>query len=388
MVKPPTPFTETPTRPTTDIEREFRAFARAAAKLSHAEPWQVKRSAYIFCARYGLESCGTTLQAIATRLNLTRERVSQIFDRVQFFATQAPPNMPATRQLVMDIYDYLPAPVAVADDRFRPRLGPHASTRDMLRFGADFLGLEAPEVKARPVPLTTSSAAVAKIVNRPDWAAEALRLGAEQSRGYGAAQLEFVAGTIALRLGIACKVDELIRVLKSHPSFVWLDEATGWFCFTAVRKSRFETILRKILAVANDRLPIDKFLSALAAEWRWDDSYRGLAPLNLHYQIVLERLKHLDWVNVVQHNFIVPTKRIERGTALSGAEKVILSVLEKGRGVGTTPQIAAALRDAGYSDSSAKMALSRSPIVKPFARAVYTIRGRTPSIDALDRAVT
>lgn len=387
MVRPPTPFTETPTRPTTDIEREVRRFANTAAKLSYAEPWQVKRSAYIFCARYGLESCGTSLQAIATRLNLTRERVSQIFDRAQLFATQAPPDMPATRRLVMDICDYLPAPVAVADDRFRPRLGPHASTRDMLRFGADFLGLEAPRVKVRPVPLAASHAAVASIGNRPDWAAEAFRLAAEQSRGYGAAHLALIAGAVALSLGVACTLEELVRVLKSHPSFVWLDEATGWFCFTSVRKSRFETILRKILAVADDRLPIDEFLAALSAEWRWDDHYRGLPPLNLHYQIVLARLKQLDWVDVVQHNFIVPKRRIDRGTALSGAERVVLAVLEKGRGVGTTPQIVAALREAGYSDSSAKMVLSRSPIVKPFARTVYTIRGRTPSIAALDQAV-
>lgn len=115
-------------------------------------------------------------------------------------------------------------------------------------------------------------------------------------------------------------------------------------------------------------------------------SRAGLAPLNLHYEVVLERLKHLAWVKVVQHNFIVPTKRIDRGSALSGAEKVVLAVLEKGREVGTRRQIVAALRAAGYSDSSATMALSRSPIVKPFARAVYTIRARTPSIDALDRA--
>lgn len=198
MVKPPTPFTETPTRPTTDIEREVRRFAHAAASLSYAESWKVKRAAYIFCARYGLESCGTTLQAIGTRLNVTRERVSQIFDRVQFFAAQASPDIPAARRLVIDICDYLPAPVDVADERFRSRLGPHASTRDMLRFGADFLGLEGADVKARRVPLTASSAAVASIRNRPDWAAEALRLAAEQSRCYGAAQLELIAGAIAL----------------------------------------------------------------------------------------------------------------------------------------------------------------------------------------------
>lgn len=368
------------TAPTTPYEREVRAFAQRAAAAAYEEPRTSERAAYIFCAHYGLEPEATSLAAIGRRLGLSRERISQIFDRVRERAVAGSlPKMPGTRRLHQSIVAYLPAPLAMVDREFRDRLGPNASSRDVLRFATDFLGLNSARVKGSRLPLTSATTQIARGDDSPAWFDEAWRLGAEQTRRYGAAQLDLIAGIIAQQMGIAVSRATLSEAVSVHPGFVWLDEPTGWFCFTTGESPSFESRLRKLLAVADGHLPLDDFLSATSTTWRWNDLGRGITPLNLHYHIVVARLRTLDWVTVDRGNHIRSKAALAPAYVLSGAERVIVATIERHGGTATTAQLRGALLGAGFTVAAVGRALSCSPILKSLGRGLYALRGRPES---------
>lgn len=369
--------------------KELRSFAREVAQRTFEAPAYVRRAEQIFAARYGATPFGTTLSSIANRHHLSRERVTQIMRQLVVRAKSAPLVMRKTEALVGEIMAYLPAPLALADRHFRAQLGSYASAADVLRFASDVLGKGSVRPLARRIPGgSTSAYFIAADPKRP-WTAEAWRLAVAQTGRYGAAQLDLIAGRLAQSHRVAVSRSDLVRVLRLHPNFRWLEESSGWFFIASISSRPLEERLRKLLSVAGEGgVSVDEFLGAMATDSVWNMNDAELVPLQLHYKIAKARLLTLKSVTLQHHTHIVARRPIRPAEVLSTSEAVVLRAIVGKGGVARTADIVDALRASGLSESAARLTLSTSPIVRSIQRGVYAIRCRSIDPEAFRRAVS
>lgn len=348
----------------------------------------LERGNFILSAQYGCQTCGVSFGKIAAYLKVSASAVSQLTKRLRRYS-KFPGDMPTTEALVVDIGNHPAVPVQVADAHFRIRLGPHASTKDVLRFAKDFL-YEAECAPRRFIVQGSGLRAVSvPLVGRADdseVAKFAVQAAADQTYRYGAANVQLIAGLLTLRGFPALSLKDLVGTLRMHPKFVWVDERRGWCRLFTERPSRLEECLGKMLAVAREPLHVNELLESMATQWARGASSESRNDLafSLHYLTVLKLLRSLEWIRIYKGNKIIPVKPIVPSAVLSKLELALLRVMERKGGVARYWELRQATQRLGLRSGTG---ILFTPILRTIDRGVYALRGRPVDWESLSNAV-
>ena len=355
------------------FEAVVKTFAQRAASDALPVLDQRDRAAFVLAARYGCESCTSTLQGIGDHLGLTRERVRQILKELSS-ATPNGEHASLIKRLDADIRNFLPTTLGAANEHFRKELGNGPGIDHVMAFAHDFLGRAAP-VPLKPRALPWGGRARVKVeFGGAEWAKHALRVASDATNMNGGTSLEAVAGRLAFDLGTAVSRKQLAAVLQGHPEFKWLDEQEGWLAIDGRGHSRLEQRLSKLLALSDDGLTIDDLRESLAVEPRRTGDCWALLP----YQAMVQRLKTIPWLDVQHRHGLTTRKKIDPERVLSPSEMTMVVAIEARGGMATTGELVDAVKEAGETEDAARQTIRSTPILRQIAPATFVVRGRRP----------
>jgi len=156
-------------------------------------------------------------------------------------------------------------------------------------------------------------------------------------------------------------------VVSVYDDFKWLDKSSGWFWFQSPKRNRLLNVIKKILSVAYS---ID--ISELRAGVSRFHRLRGLAPTR---RVLLEFCKQIEWC-IVNGTTIELRKQISwEQTLRSNIEWAFVSVLKEYGPVMQREELEKECVGLGMNVNSFYQYLAFSPILCKFATGVYGLRG-------------
>ena len=344
----------------------------------------------IFVARYG-GLRGLELQAVGDSFGITRERVRQICDAALVSLRSQPVKMPALERLLVVAARVMPLPMAEANVQLSRFLGGSCGLQAAIRF-AEAVGFQSPVQRAAPLARTLDGykpVAMAEASAAPaTWVSAALSHARRDCTFVGCSNFIRIAGLLALEQGVAQDLETLRAVFSGAPGFRMLDEDSGWFTLVDSENSAAASRVRKIVCVAMGSVDLDTIASALMTDDRWfykEGGGRALAMPPLHVLSAL--LAGWDWLCANAHNKYKARDAIDSRSVLSKTEFGAIEVLEAHGGVATRAEIAAHLMgDLGFTSMAVSQVVANSSALYRLEHAIYGIRGRALSPEALAQA--
>lgn len=364
----------------------------AAHGIKHAglrkEPDETKQR--IFLARYG-GLHGLELKIVGDRFGTTGKRVRQICDAILVSLQAQPVKMPALERLLGAAARVMPLPMEEANSQLARFLGDGCGLHAAIRFAEDMhlpspVRHALPKARAnggyKPIPMVDAACAPSS------WANAALAQAQRDCTFVGCTNFIRIAGLLALEQGVAQKLENFQPVFSKAPGFRMLDTKSGWFTLADGENSAAATRVRKLMSVAEGSVDIDAVMSALVTDGKWiyrEGGGRALAVPPLH--VLAELFSGWSWLTVNRQNKLTAKIKIDAKAVLSKAEFCAIEVLEMHGGVATRTELAAHIMGSlGISDMAVSQVVATSSALCRLDRAIYGIRGRELSVQALAKA--
>lgn len=353
-----------------------------------------RRGADIFALRYGVEGeAAATLQAIGDRFGITRERVRQISNKMEYRKGNFIGKTPSFDLLQREIRKMVPAPAERINIEFREFLGESLSIENAERFAREVLGQSIVTLTEKSTDLTLGYGIFAIDAKTHD--SELIRIFRDVAlrmvRGTGAAQMSFVAGEVSSISQRGVAVQECVLACKFVAGFEWLAEEDGWFWFGPKWENRLLTVAKKVLAVANRKVDVEDIQGAMSRSRRNNyqaDKNRPYA-IDAPYWVVGEVLKRVSWLKVIQSDDFQLVEPVAIESVLSEVELAVTRIARANGGVVARYTLTKELLDpeiASFSAIGLHAALDASPIFYRLDAGIFALRGSAIKPDALAKA--
>jgi transcriptional regulator with XRE-family HTH domain len=341
------------------------------------------RSATIFAQRYcvnGQED--STLQVIADKYVLTRQRIEQITKTMSHRSEFLIVETPFLDQLEQEIKPLLPQSIIELDKHFRKLLGESLSIVGVERFAKDILKRSIVTITETPTDLSIPWDAVA--IDPKTHNGLLLRTIRDVSmamiRSVGAAQIEFIAGNVSKIISKGVTPLEISDIAKLIPGFVWLREKEGWFWLGEKYENRLLNVVKKVLAVANRRVDIEDIHGAMARSRRIKYEATNISTFSVEapYIVLVSVLALIPWVELVQFDDFRLRKPINLKDVLSTVELSVYRYLIAKGGIAARYEIQKALVDVIdpiFTQIALHSALDASPIFYRMDSGIFALRG-------------
>lgn len=156
-------------------------------------------------------------------------------------------------------------------------------------------------------------------------------------------------------------------VISAHEDFKWLDKPSGWFWLQSQSRNRLLNVIRKILSVASS---VD--ISELRAGISRFHRLSGLAPTK---KVLLELCKQIQWCSVngttIELKKQISWERTLRGTT----EWAFASLLKEYGPVMRREDLEKECKSLGMNLNTFYQYLTFSPIICKYATGLYGLRG-------------
>lgn len=231
------------------VHEEIADIARAIGALSG---WRGNsdRNVQIFCERFGAVDIGekATLEALARRFDMTRERIRQILDKMEARAGGHTIWAPACQQAIRS-QEYL---------RY-----PEGQTFAFASFCKQILGMdlqvERLKVRGKEIIQDSVSARATVAVTSTSQRLIARNGVAQMHVAYAMTSESITPATISFA--------DFRLLLASIPDLVWLDEESGWFVFMddlkAGKRNRLRNQIFKMLSCAKRSMDVEEIYAQL-----------------------------------------------------------------------------------------------------------------------------
>lgn len=161
--------------------------------------------------------------------------------------------------------------------------------------------------------------------------------------------------------------DFIKSIVSAHEDFKWLEKSSGWFWFQSLPRNRLLNIIRKILSVAYS-IDISELRAGISRFHRMS----GLAPTR---RVLLKLCKQIQWC-AVNGTIIELKKQISWKQALRGTtERAFASILKESGPVMQREELEKECVDLGMNLNTFYQYLTFSPILCKYATGVYGLRG-------------
>lgn len=327
-----------------------------------------ERNGKIAGVRYGLSGGGVrTLQETGDRVNLTRERVRQICNRVMVSVRRRQLRTPLLRKAIDFVNERIPG----LADEIETQLVKEGLTRNQFRL--DGL-VEAANIFLKETPFVITTNGASRFVvpkgmeNLPCIVNQISRKSIEH---WGVATVADIVDQIdrgqffdILSEPIGEQV--VISSLRTRNDFRWLDEQQGWFWLSSVPRNRVLNQIEKILSVTR-RIHISELRSGVSRNYRME----GFAPPS---RVLLELCRQVPGY-VVEGSHVMANTPLAAEEALKSTEALMAKVLIKHGPVLSREEFEKLCIDKGMSRITFYVYIKNSPIIERYARGVYGLRG-------------
>lgn len=353
-----------------------------------------RRTVDIMLHHYGVfGESASTLQHMADRLRITRERVRQIGEEFTSNLDEDIGELSAFAQLRVAIQDYLPCKVSELEDRFRSLLGESLTINGADAFAREVLGRSIVRIITKPANMQghTTPMAVPDDTADDDELKAIRQVAVSMVRSTGAAQLHFVAGMASSVLQRGITPVDVIRCCKVFSNFEWLSEDDGWFWFGPAADNRAKTTAFKILSVATRNIDVEEIHDAMARArlMRYDPDRPRVYMIDAPLPILKEVIGRIPGIEKLQYNDFRPSTPISPSEVLSDTELAILHVLRRHGGVANRQVIIdEVLPSLDATIMAFNFALDGSPIFVRLDTGIWSIRGNRLGADAVAVALS
>jgi hypothetical protein len=366
-----------------NVAGEIMQIAEALAHLSGKDEEIRERNWRIFATRYGVIDIGErpTLDALAKRFGMTRERVRQINAKLLSKLAGRTVWAPACN-------------AAIASSSYI-----HMSAHAIDAFASFAWDVLATRIRVEKVKVRGRSIVTNPVV--AEFTANANSVSQSLIARNGAAQALITYSTAA-RLNSdrpPPSFDEFYSSLCQTPDLVWLDKATGWYAFKhdleSSKQNRIRNHVLKMLASTKISLDVEEAFAQLGryrdrGKADTDDNPMVSIPhLSIHSAVLKALLMHLPEVQYIGHDDFVLNrdKEVARTELLSDVEQEIYAVLANNGGLASRSQVRKALVETGKVGHAAfTVTWERSPILSAVERGICRLIGWNINAPALEEA--
>lgn len=369
------------------VADEVAALALRLASVAYSAE-NVSRNAQVFIARFvSTEQSEATLQAIATPLGLTRERVRQIVDKMLAHRWLFRIRSDVAQSLLADLTNATPIAESFADSHFSPRLGVGIGTAAMLRYARDALGLslsfEWQDRKGADRQLTLGGAT--------DWWMQCRALARRMIRVRGAAHLPSVYVETIRQVEFPIDLSKFVATLEGADGFEWL-EPGEWFWFGMDDGSNNPLeMVEAILRSAEHRLDIEVIHAGLTRA-RPRNAVSTTSSVAPPVHVLLALLQRCPRFLCVQGDDFelatdAPSTAPYEADTETSADAVV-AYLETRSGLAAKIELTEDLVDTGAMNAvTLSVALASSPLISRVQLGIYAIRGRSLDPERFAEAV-
>lgn len=351
-----------------------------------------RRDVEMFAIRYGVDGEEeSTLQTIGARFSVTRERVRQVVDGMVARAHGLHIPLPVLEQLAREIEPRLPSTIADLDRECRHILGEALSFESACRFTREILGRSLAVVTERPAEMQVPWTKVA-VANDSGLTPDIIKAVRDTAlaliRHCGAAQVTVVSGMASNVLGSLVQDTVVVQCCTLIPGFEWLLKDFGWFWFGPDFDNRLNTVVKKILSIANRNVEAEEIHAGLTRSRRrkyGDDGPRFLCTIEPPLYVVEQVVKRIPGVACVQYDDFVATDPIDPAAVLSDAEINIVECIKRHGGAVAKFTLDNELVSTGRTKFMAlQVAIDSTPILVRLDIGLYGLRGYSFSPGAVD----
>jgi hypothetical protein len=302
-----------------------------------------------------------TLEVLASKYKVTRERIRQICAPSRIARLSPPPFAPTLDAALDLVRDSVPELKANLEKELRNQnLIQDATTIESVKRIANLLHRETdfevlgPETTTFVLPKTQA-----------DQLARIERTARKIVSKFGAAVIDDVLERCDIALSDE-KAEQLITAaVGSMTGFRWLDKTTGWFWFESGR-SRLRPRIRKVLAVCK-RINVGELRAAIRRDYR----LRGRVPPK---RILLEICRQMPDV-AVEAQDIIATIDDDPQELMRGDEAILVGLLQDCGPVCRMEDLQKLALNAGVSRPSFWRCLQFCPTIARYGPCVYGLTG-------------
>ncbi len=358
------------------LSAEIEDWAMRLATVAYA-PESVARNAKVFAARFiTTERAEATLQAIATPLGVTRERVRQIVDKMLQQKGLVKPRTFALQRLLDGMMEIVPISESEADERLAHLLGPGMGTAAALRYAKDALQVESPfEWQER-----RGAERALVIAGTLNWWAQVRSLARRMIRVRGAAHLPSVYVETLRTVGSPVALADVVAALQRARGFEWLDEG-DWFWFGVDDgPNHLITSAQGILETAEARLDIEVIQTGLLRNRQRLAAHSSIFSVHVPAAVLSAVLQRSGRFTCVQADDFELTAPRDDGVSDEAADetvaRVVVAELKRLGGIAARIELRETLVDTGAVGwVSLAVALATSPLIAQVQRGVFAVRG-------------
>jgi hypothetical protein len=313
--------------------------------------------------RHGWDGAeGRTLQTIADRFDLTRERVRQICDKLESSLASTGAFTPILDRCVALVLSRVPVtsnwlPGMLWEQELTDNAFDAHSFLDAVRCLKKSDELVLQTLESTEFLVRKASSHLIGIIASD---------GRDAIRHWGAVNVDYISVRVAKRVQDKVERRVVAHVLQEMEGFEWLDRAGGWFWLTKVQPNRLVNQIVKVMSVARV-LDIHELRSGVSRHQRT----KGLAPPD---RILLQLCRSLGYG--VEGEVITAPVDLDWRALLGSAEQILVSVLKERGGEMARDELEAACLSRGMKLSTFQTYLDYSPFVKKCEDGRFCLRGR------------
>lgn len=338
------------------IEAELAWLALAAARMN-------ARNAQIYIERMGWSGKGAkTLQKVADKFSLTRERVRQIESAIAKRLARTAIDLPYLQRALSLIG---PTPF-VMEQVLQGRLRDASISRGMFNIDGVLTAARAAGMTVRMLLVRGKGGRILvgkAIQELPNWFVSTSRAISSRRGVVNLLDLKELAEA-EFREPIA--ESQVRDFLMLRNDVAWLDEGREWFFLVSSKRNRLENLVRKVLAVTRN-IKVTDMRDGIRREHRM----HGFAP---PANVLSEFCRQIDGV-IVEGDRVRADPPIAPESAVSESELLLTSVLKEYGGVQNRAELERECVARGMNVSTFYVRLGYSSLVERLAAGVYAIRG-------------
>jgi hypothetical protein len=322
-----------------------------------------QRNQSIIAQRFGWDgSEGATLQEVGDSLNLTRERVRQVCNRLSKHLEGKTVFSPTLDHALNFVSCHIPD---VADEIELKLIAEGIANGHFRLEGI----INAAELLGRGVPFSITKVGGKRLVLAPNME-NATNVIAQTARRaiehWGVTTILDIAAQVAERTDLSIDAELVRNVLSEKEDFQWLDEADGWFWLSSVPRNRLLNQIEKILSVA-ESIDVSELRAGISRHHRM----KGVAPTK---RVLLELCRQTSWCRV-EDRTVIADPPLNWEETLSDIEQFMVLVLKEHGPVMGRSKFEELCINLGINRVTFYAYLKYSPAITKYAISVYGLRG-------------
>lgn len=327
--------------------------------LTFFEVSRTRREA-IAC-RFGLNGRKPqTLEAIGSKLDLTRQRVRQICVGFESFLMKVKPHTPKLEQTLEYIAENIPA-----------------STDDMIsRLQAEGILSRKIEVESLlSLAKLLSNKVPFKIINRGKRQliipseinfSQVESVTKKSIAKWGVVTFDEIASKLEEKSSKLLEQNQLRKTIMLLTDVRWLDENNRWFWIHSLPRNRLLNRIDKVLSVAV-KIHVSELRSAITRDYY----FRSFAPPR---KILLELCRQRSGYRV-EENYIICDKPLPSESLFSNSELTMIMILRNYGFIIDGQKFEKICKDSGLNQSTFYRHLTYSPAIMRYGRCLYSLVG-------------